>query len=361
MELFTSDRYAANVLPNTFVKIIPNKKHAPQIFQIYRVREEGNKLSVSGYHIKYLATNNMISGYNRYFNSGSSDGRKLVVPPTKQDTAKNILQWLKDERFLLIEDYTDYAEDDAVDIVPYANQKHFTISSDIDNVVRTVRLREFTGEKIGNFLTDKENGMGQFGGEWLYDNFDLILKKKRGKAEAVKLRYGYELKSVVIEYSSDNNYNFVYPFAKVKPNSGVEFFLGIEPLVLKGDEIHKFPRLKTVDVSEHVPELEVDTSDGDSVVDAVDEIERAFSSPYYKNKYHARGYEIAVTAELNYSSRTVQDLELYDPVVLVTENGREITSKVNGITFDALEEKIVKVELDNKPLTLHDLLEGKRR
>jgi hypothetical protein len=86
-----------------------------------------------------------------------------------------------------------------------------------------------------------------------------------------------------------------------------------------------------------------------------------FSGAYYSGKYHARGYEIAVTAELNYESKTVQGLGLYDPVVLVTEKGREISSKVNGVTFDALNEKIVKIELDNKPLTLQDMISKKRR
>ena len=56
-----------------------------------------------------------------------------------------------------------------------------------------------------------------------------------------------------------------------------------------------------------------------------------------------------------------QGLGLYDPVVLVTEKGREISSKVNGVTFDALQEKIVKIELDNKPLTLPDMISKKRR
>ena len=75
MELLTTDRYAENVLPNMFVKIIPNKVHNPQLFQIYRVKEEGKKLSVSGYHIKYLAENNMISRYNAYASATSPDGR----------------------------------------------------------------------------------------------------------------------------------------------------------------------------------------------------------------------------------------------------------------------------------------------
>ena len=45
----------------------------------------------------------------------------------------------------------------------------------------------------------------------------------------------------------------------------------------------------------------------------------------------------------------------------MTEKGREISSKVNGVTFDALNERIVKIELDNKPLTLQDMISKKRR
>ena len=40
---------------------------------------------------------------------------------------------------------------------------------------------------------------------------------------------------------------------------------------------------------------------------------------------------------------------------------KNIESKVNGVTFDALQEKIIKVELDNKPLTLQDMISKKRR
>ena len=354
MELLTTDRYAEHVLPNKFVKIIPNRTHDPQLFQIYRVKEEGKKLNVSGYHIKYLAENNMISRYNYYAGVTPSDGIRLVVPKTYQDTAHDFLEFLKDGRYFLIEDYSNSA-------IPIAGQRQFNITADIDNTVRTIHLHEFTGKKLGDLLTDKEYGMGQYGGEWLYDNYNLTLKKKRGKVNAVKLRYGYDLKNVTIEYSSDNNYNVVVPYGRVKTAGEAEFFLGGEPLFLNTTEIRKYPRLKTVDVSEHLPELNVDITTGGGMKEAFDTINRVFSGAYYRGKYHARGYEIAVTAELNYESKTVQGLGLYDPVVLTTESGKEISSKVNGVTFDALQEKIVKIELDNKPLTLQDMISKKRR
>lgn len=354
MELLTTDRYAENVLPNTFVKIIPNKMHDPQLFQIYRVKEEGKKLSVLGYHIKYLAENNMISRYNAYVSATSPDGKYLAVPKTQRDTARDFLELLKEDRSFLIEDYSNST-------IPIARQRRFNITADASIEAKTIHLRKFTDKKLGDLLTDKEYGMGQYGGEWLYDNFDLILKKKRGKDNAVKLRYGYDLKNVTIEYSSDNNYNVVVPYGRVKTSGEAEFYLGGAPVFLNTVEVNKYPRLRAVDVSEHLPELSVDTITGSGMKDAFDQINTVFSGTYYSGKYHARGYEIAVTAELNYESKTVQGLGLYDPVVLVTEKGREISSKVNGVTFDALNEKIVKIELDNKPLTLQDMILKKRR
>ena len=354
MELLTTDRYAENVLPNKFVKIIPNKVHNPQLFQIYRVKEEGKKLSVSGYHIKYLAENNMISRYNAYVSVTPPDGRYLGVPDTQQDTAHDFLESLKEDRFFLIEDYSSST-------TPIEFQRQFNITADTGIEARTIHLRKFTGKKLGNLLTDSEYGMGQYGGEWLYDNYNLTLKAKRGKNYAVKLRYGYDLKNVTIEYSSDNNYNVVVPYGRVKTTGEAEFYLGGTPVFLDTVEVHKYPRLKTVDVSEHLPELTVNAFTGEGMEAAFNKINEVFSGAYYRGKYHARGYEIAVTAELNYESKTVQGLGLYDPVVLVTESGKEIESKVNGVTFDALREKIVKVELDNKPLTLQDMISNKRR
>ena len=354
MELLTTDRYAENVLPNMFVKIIPNKVHNPQLFQIYRVKEKGKKLSVSGYHIKYLAENNMVSRYNAYVSVTPPDGKYLVVPKTQQDTAHDFLESLKEDRFFLIEDYSNST-------IPIARQQRFNITADTNIEAKTIHLRKFTGKKLGDLLTDKEYGMGQYGGEWLYNNFDLTLKKKRGKNSAVKLRYGYDLKNVTIEYSSDNNYNVVVPYGRVRTSDGAEFYLGGTPVFLNTVEVHKYPRLRAVDVSEHLPELSVNVTTGGGMKDAFDQINTVFSGTYYSGKYHARGYEIAVTAELNYESKTVQGLGLYDPVVLVTEKGREISSKVNGVTFDALNERIVKIELDNKPLTLQDMISKKRR
>lgn len=354
MELLTTDRYAENVLPNMFVKIIPNRVHNPQLFQIYRVKEEGKKLSVSGYHIKYLAENNMISRYNAYVSVTPPEGKYLVVPQTQRDTAHDFLESLKEDRFFLIEDYSNST-------VPIARQQQFNITADTNIEAKTIHLRKFTDRKLGNLLADKEYGMGQYGGEWLYDNFDLTLKKKRGKDNAVKLRYGYDLKNVTIEYSSDNNYNVVVPYGRVRTSDGAEFYLGGTPVFLNTVEVHKYPRLRAVDVSEHLPELSVNVTTGDGMKNAFDQINAVFSGTYYSGKYHARGYEIAVTADLNYESKTVQELGLYDPVVLVTEKGREISSKVNGVTFDALNERIVKIELDNKPLTLQDMISKKRR
>lgn len=354
MELLTSDRYAEHVLPNKFVKIIPNRTHDPQLFQIYRVKEEGKKLSVSGYHIKYLAENNMISRYNAYASITPPEGKYLVVPETQRDTAHDFLESLKEDRLFLIEDYSNSS-------IPIAGQRQFIITADIDTTEETIHLHEFTDKKLGDLLTDKEYGMGQYKGEWLYDNYNLTLKKKRGKVNAVKLRYGYDLKNVTIEYSSDNNYNVVVPYGRVKMSGEAEFFLGGKPIFLNTTENRKYPRLKTVDVSEHLPELIVDVTSGVGMKEAFDTINRVFSGSYYRGKYHSRGYEIAVTADLNYESKTVQGLGLYDPVVLTTESGKEISSKVNGVTFDALTEKIVKIELDNKPLTLQDMISKKRR
>ena len=354
MEILTTDRYAENVLPNMFVKIIPNKVHNPQLFQIYRVKEEGKKLSVSGYHIKYLAENNMISRYNAYVSVTPPEERYLAVPQTQRDTAHDFLESLKEDRFFLIEDYSNST-------IPIEYQRQFNITADTNIEAKTIHLRKFTGKKLGDLLTDNEYGMGQYGGEWLYNNFDLTLKKKRGKNYAVKLRYGYDLKNVTIEYSSDNNYNVVVPYGRVRTSGGAEFYLGGTPVFLNTVEVHKYPRLRAVDVSEHLPELSVNVTTGDGMKNAFDQINTVFSGTYYSGKYHARGYEIAVTAELNYESKTVQGLGLYDPVVLVTEKGREISSKVNGVTFDALNEKIVKIELDNKPLTLQDMISKKRR
>lgn len=354
MELLTTDRYAEHVLPNKFVKIIPNKMHDPQLFQIYRVKEEGKKLSVSGYHIKYLAENNMISRYNAYASVTPPDGRYLAVPTTQRDTAYDFLEFLKEDRFFLIEDYSNST-------IPIEFQRQFNITADTNIEAKTIHLRKFTDKKLGDLLTNKEYGMGQYGGEWLYNNFDLTLKKKRGKDNAVKLRYGYDLKNVTIEYSSDNNYNVVVPYGRVRTSNEAEFYLGGAPVFLNTVEVNKYPRLRAVDVSEHLPELSVDTITGSGMKDAFDQINEVFSGAYYRGKYHARGYEIAVTAELNYESKTVQGLGLYDPVVLVTESGKEIESKVNGVTFDALQEKIIKVELDNKPLTLQDMISKKRR
>ena len=354
MELLTTDRYAENVLPNMFVKIIPNKVHNPQLFQIYRVKEEGKKLSVSGYHIKYLAENNMISRYNAYVSVTPPEEKYLAVPQTQRDTAHDFLESLKEDRFFLIEDYSNST-------VPITHQQQFNITADTNIEAKTIHLRKFTGKKLGDLLTDNEYGMGQYGGEWLYNNFDLTLKKKRGKNNAVKLRYGYDLKNVTIEYSSDNNYNVVVPYGRVRTSDGAEFYLGGTPVFLNTVEVHKYPRLRAVDVSEHLPELSVNVTTGGGMKDAFDQINTVFSGTYYSGKYHARGYEIAVTAELNYESKTVQGLGLYDPVVLVTESGKEIESKVNGVTFDALNERIVKIELDNKPLTLQDMISKKRR
>lgn len=354
MELLTNDRYAEHVLPNKFVKMIPNKTHGPQLFQIYRVKEEGKKLSVSGYHIKYLAENNMISRYNAYVSVTPPDGRYLMVPKTQQDTAHDFLESLKEDRLFLIEDYSNST-------IPIARQQRFNITADTSIEAKTIHLRKFTDKKLGDLLTDNEYGMGQYGGEWLYDNFDLTLKKKRGKNNAVKLRYGYDLKNVTIEYSSDNNYNVVVPYGRVRTSGEAEFYLGGTPVFLNTVEVNKYPRLRAVDVSENLPELTVNPGTGEGLEYAFNKINEVFSGAYYRGKYHARGYETAVTAELNYESKTVQGLGLYDPVVLVTEKGREILSKVNGVTFDALNEKIVKIELDNKPLTLQDMILKKRR
>lgn len=362
MELLTSDKFAEYVLPNTFIKVIPNKSHDPQLFQVYRVKENGNKISVSANHIKYLALNNMISSYNAY--KDSQDARSLVVPVVYNGTAKAIFEDMRSDadRLFLFEQYSNSSISPIP--LPPERQNLFNISSDINGVTKNVNLRYFADKKLGEFLYDKEYGMGQFGGEWKYDNFNLTLLKRRGKSEneAVSLRYGYEVKNISIEYSSDNNYNVVVPCGKVKNSDTLEeMYLSGEPYFLTNTEINKYPRLKIVDVSDHLPEMQVRPATGDNVKNAFDTINSVFRGPYYRGKYKARGYEISVTAELNYNSEVVQGLGLYDSTVLVTKSGNTIQSTVEGVKFDALNERIINIELGNKPLTLQDLIGAKRR
>jgi phage-related protein len=357
MEILSSDKYARFVLPNTIIKITPNKFQPPQLFQVFKVVENKDKLRVSANHIKFLALNNIISRYNLY--KDLLTDASLIVPRTLQGTAQEIFQLLKEDRLLLFEEYSDST-------VPAENQKKFQFISDIDDVTRTVHLRDFANKKLGEFLYDSEYGMGLFNGEWLYDNFTISLLKKRGKSNAAKLRYGHDYKDLTIEYSSDNNYNVVVPYAKVintTPGAGEEneFYLAWKPYFLETEEVNKYPRLHLVDISEHTPELEANTINGTGMTTAFNSIGVTFSGPYYRGKYRARGYEIAVNAELNYNSQTVQNLGLYDPVLFTTQSGKEISSSISGISFDALNERIINIELGNKPLMLQDVVEKRRR
>lgn len=357
LEVSINDEFAEHLLPNTFIKVKPNAQDSPQLFQVYSVKEDGNKLTVKANHIKYLALNNVISRFNLYRKHRPRNEMDLVIPESMEMSASDFMSILYDDDYLAIESYSPSSYDNT-------NQRMFSFSSNITSVTKRLYLRKFTGKTLGDMFNDSDYGLGQFDGEWKFDNFNVSLLSRRGNSFTVTptLRLGSDIKKYAIEYSSDNNYNCIVPIGKVKDENGNEFYLSWSPEILQNSEINKYPRVKIVDVSKDLPTLLVypDPNQGGA---GYQEAFNAIGVAYKKtrNLYSSVGYEISINVTLNYNSKTVQSLGLYDPVRLVLRNGKTITSQVTEITYDSLTEKIKDLKIGQQKLTLEEFFTKKRR
>ncbi|MFT8747109.1 phage tail spike protein [Liquorilactobacillus nagelii] len=215
-----------------------------------------------------------------------------------------------------------------------------------------------------------------WGGEYLFDNLHISLKKQRGSSASTLLAYGRNIISFQQEENIENTYTSIYPYATLNSASGdTSSLYTIDNYVVDSQYVGNYPNRKIlpVDFSSNFENVKVgtkasDASDSDTTVYmTVAEVQsqlKALAQQYITNNdVGIPTVSISVSfVDLSKTSNyadvaPLEQLDLCDIVpVRFTKLGIDTTAKVTHAEWNVLTDSYDKIELGSITPTLGQTL-----
>lgn len=332
VEILKNDRLAKSVVPGAFVKVKPNVKDDPQVFEIYEVTTTNEKIKINAQHVKYFLN------YN------------VTTEPFSNETGTPTELWTALQRFLSVEN-------------------PFEFSTDIDTSHRILSGVEIN-LSVGEILAGVRGSiLDIFGGEFHFDNFTVNLLQNRGGQTGVCLRYGSNISSA--EQTADNItvYSHIMPYAYVyRKVEGDDW--NIDQMYLHGfsgaiditaGANFEYKKALMLDLTDRMQDVIVEWYDDppipkpSSLSDAITRL-NAEAMEYlnrYTNEltYPSTSIKIDTTETLN----GLQNLGLCDSIYIMI-NGEKTTAKITKYVYDSLAEKYTEIELGKQKKDLSSVI-----
>ncbi|MFT9269494.1 MAG: phage tail spike protein [Liquorilactobacillus nagelii] len=215
-----------------------------------------------------------------------------------------------------------------------------------------------------------------WGGEYLFDNLHISLKKQRGSSASTLLAYGRNIISFQQEENIENTYTSIYPYATLNSASGdTSSLYTIDNYVVDSQYVGNYPNRKIlpVDFSSNFENVKVgtkasDASDSDTTVYmTVAEVQsqlKVLAQQYItNNSVGIPTVSISVSfVDLSKTSNyadvaPLEQLDLCDIVpVRFTKLGIDTTAKVTHVEWNVLTDSYDKIELGSITPTLGQTL-----
>ena len=270
-----------------------------QIFKIYEITKPINgKVKVYAEHISYMM-------------------RMIPVAPFTAVGPQAVLNGLKEN---------------ALEECP------FSFSTDLTEVKRyTLPYPAGMREKLQG---DKWSILENFGGEYEYDNYNVILHESRGTDKGVVLRYGKNIKDLKQEENIQNTYTGIIPYWYGFVNEEQEL---VSIPTMYSENVDNFPYHRTIaiDFTEYITEKPTE-----------EELYKQGEAYIKRNKIGVPSVSITLdfinlqdTEEYRYLEH-LQDLNLCDTVEVIYEKlGVSTTAKINKTVYDVLNERYTKLSI----------------
>ena len=329
-EILINDRLADYIVPTAYVKIKPNHVDDPQIFEIFSVSKIGNTIKINAWHIRYQMNAN------------------VFVEPFRMSQAKT-----PEEIWSSIQEFLYYPND-------------FTFSSTITSS-GIVKAAKNSPIRLGEFMLGEEGSMlDTFGGEYYFDNYDVKLKSRRGSRKNVCLKLGTGLSDLQYDIDSFSVFTDIVPFASVPfrkkiPNTSPsqyeaigDFFIYSEP-VATGNTILTYGKGLVYDFSDELkkqyPDIFIGTVDGNVPIssdesNAMSKLDTLVNDFIRRNSNDLNNFTANIKAISQIGTSQIANCNLCDTVKVFYEPfDMEITAEVVSLTYDALYEKTIELEL----------------
>lgn len=299
----------ADIVHSAIIVAKPSARRAQQAFRVYKITKPMlGTVTILAQHVSYQLS-------------------WIPVKPFTAGTLSNALTYLKSM---------------SAEANPFTFSADFTSESDF-SLAAPMSIRACLGGRAGSFLDI-------YGGEWLFDNYNVTLCQSRGADRGYTIQYGKNLVDLRQEQSILNTYTGIFPFWQ---SEGTTVTL---PEAVHAATASNFPFQRT------------------RVVDMTEQFEGAPSQAQlrtYTEQYIARNsigippvslsidfVNLPDTEEYKDLLAGSQNLDLCDTVtVIFAKLGVSTKSKVVDIKYDVLRERYVSIEVGSNRSTLAQTIE----
>lgn len=308
LEIATSNPYFDQIEVGALIVAKPNHSQNPQAFEIYEISKPINqRVKVRAHHISYRAS---------------------FIPVLPFEA-------------MGIEDAIDGLNNNAQETNP------FTITTNIANTTSTYKqtvpgsLRSRLGGSEGSLLDI-------FGGEYLWDNWDISLLQSRGTDNGVSLRLGKNITDLTQTFDFSNVVTGALPIwvkDKTMVVGSVQYSAAVSD--------YAYPRTVILDLSDKYENQPTTTQLNQSAQTYLQDNGRAIPNDNVKINF----VDLADTTE--YKDFPSERINLCDTVEVVYEAlGIDYKAKVIKIKYDVLADRTVEAEIGKPRQTLAQAING---
>lgn len=308
---------ANSVVIQNYICAKPNPTDEAQFFEIYKVVEKNNVLSIKAKHIKHNCYNNILAA--------GETSAQLYSPAEAYEN----LDALFDNNYVFSSDIT--------------NRKSINLG-----YTQVCTLGDFLGGLEGSLLD-------LFGGEYKWNNFNVSLLKNRGQKRAYSLKWGDNISSYEKTQSSETTISHVCAYATVYDEFSKQDIQIIADPYEIFEQKSKTNKLQVYRVPDKLVDgITVNSSTGDGYEFVKNTCRIAAMAYIGGDKLGEIKSNIKVDAEAVLDD--MQQFNLCDTVTVILSDSIAAESKIVKTTYDTLRERYKQLELGSFKTKLSDFV-----
>lgn len=308
---------ANSVVIQNYICAKPNPTDEAQFFEIYKVVEKNNVLSIKAKHIKHNCYNNILAA---------------------GETSAQL-----------------YSPAEAYENLGALFDNNYVFSSDITNR-KSINLGYTQVCTLGDFLGGLEGSLlDLFGGEYKWNNFNVSLLKNRGQKRAYSLKWGDNISSYEKTQSSETTISHVCAYATVYDEFSKQDIQIIADPYEIFEQKSKTNKLQVYRVPDKLVDgITVNSSTGDGYEFVKNTCRIAAMAYIGGDKLGEIKSNIKVDAEAVLDD--MQQFNLCDTVTVILSDSIAAESKIVKTTYDTLRERYKQLELGSFKTKLSDFV-----
>ncbi|MEE3499285.1 MAG: phage tail spike protein [Ruminococcus bromii] len=200
-----------------------------------------------------------------------------------------------------------------------------------------------------------------FGGEYDYNNLQIIHKNRLGSVKNFSLRYGSNISDATQIEDATNMYSHILPYADIKDSGKDDAKIPIS--TINPIEIHNnmcpFQRIFLLDCTEQMTEYSVNPHQGDYINNPYETVRNRLAelAQIYATKEKLGQPNISISVTHRAELDEMKQITLGDTVNVILDNlGTKATARITSTEYDVLNERWNILQVGESKVTIAQVL-----